>query len=135
MSRTIEHYVLACAKAQGKLSKLLLNTGEWDSTRRTYLQLIEELQLLKEVLLKDDTLLADKIDNIKKGGKINTGSCYTDPMLGWGGIPFGGWPTERAGMVYSYKNESNQKPGAFGRSVRIQVGNRGKNDGFFRERI
>lgn len=134
MPRTTEDYVLCCAKSQGRLARLLLDLGEWDSHRTTYEKLRQELQLLKEEFLKEDTLLADKIDNIKKGGKINTGAAYTD-VFGWGNslnTPPGGWPSEKNGMVYAGDKESDTKPLPFGRVKIKPIGLRGKNDGFFR---
>jgi hypothetical protein len=134
MEKRIKDYVLGCAKSQGKIAKLLMNCGEWDEHKPQYEKLMHELQLLKEELLKEDTFLAGKIAGIKKGGKINTGSCYTDPFGGWGrySVPTGNWPEERNGMVYAYKGQSDEKPLPFGRNHIKPVGLKGQDSGFFK---
>jgi len=135
MSRTTKDYVLSCAKAQGKLSKLLMNLGEGDTRYTTYHILRQEIQLLKEAILKDDPILAEKVANIHKGGKINTGAAYTD-VFGWGNslnTPAGGWPSEKNGMVYSGDKESDTKPLPFGRVQIKTIALRGQLNGFFRE--
>lgn len=136
MEKDTKSYVLGCAKSQGKIARLLLDLGEMDTKKSTYEYLSYELQLLKEEFLKDDPKLAEKISAIKKGGKINLGSCYETPF-GWGSAlntPRGGWPTEQNGMVYAFDKNNDIKPLPFGRVHAKPIGLKGADSGFFKEK-
>lgn len=132
-NKTIKDYVCACAKSQGKISKMLLMYGEADNKKRQLQTLMNELQLLKEELLKEDEYLKTKISNIKKTGKFNTGSCYTD-WVGWGtslNVPTGGWPSVVGGGVVSANEDgSEKKPLPFGRTHIKRIPLRGEKIAF-----
>ena len=115
MSRTTKEYVLAAAKAQGKISKLIWYYGEGDYKRRQLEILMEEIESLKQEFLKDDLDLKTNISKIKQNQKFYLGSCYTDPF-GWGFPPVGGWPASKGGMMHMNEDLTDQKKLPFGRS-------------------
>lgn len=118
-------YILACAKAQGKISKLLWYCGEGDKERKSLLVLMEELEALKATFLREEPEIAFKIKNLKNEKPFYTGSCYTDPFGGWGGLNtlLGGWPAIVGGgvVVYDGNSQSDVKTLPFGRAHKKDV--------------
>ena len=112
--RTTEDYVLAMAKSQGRIARLMLHySGESQEKRWSLQNLLNEIEALKQVFLQDDPLLQARINNIKNTGKFHTGSCYTDPF-GWGFPPVGGWPASKGGVMYMNDDLTDQKKLPFG---------------------
>ena len=126
MQRTTQSYVLAMAKAQGKISRLLLYYGEGDEKFKQLHTLIAEIEELKQTFLKDDPQLASHIKNIKTTRPFYTGLTYLDPF-GWGNqTPPGGWPASKAGMMYYNEDHTDQKKLPFGLTRVKNVPKRGE---------
>jgi len=126
--KTNKEYVLACAKAQGKISKLLWYYGEGDSKRVTLQILMQEIEALKQVFLLDEPDMKSKITNFKKTRPFYVGSCYTDPFAGWGGLntPTSGWPSVvGGGVVVCNQDGTDVKSLPFGKVIKKEVPLRG----------